>query len=128
MIEPKKIYVGAYDIRAMSIEFPSGKKIVIGYGKEPYLTDDQAEIDFASRLTGVCIGSLTDKEFRSYFTNLLERAPVIGGPVSEDDAREFVWKDELEPVIVSELKKRGYRVSKAAESASKPRKPRGKKE
>lgn len=117
MAEPRKIYIGAHDIRACELAFPSGKKVSLGFGKAPYITDDPEEIDFASRQTGVFIGALNDKEFRTYYTNLLEPKPVIEAHVTEAQAQEFRWRDEWEPRILEELKARGYQIRRKKPTA-----------
>jgi hypothetical protein len=110
MPEPMKVYVGSFDSKAYEIQLPSGKKICLGYNKPPYVTEDPVELEFFSRQRGLYLAKLTDAEFRTYYSTLLDRLPAIGTSVSPADVEEFVWKDAWEAKILEELKARGWTV------------------
>ncbi len=106
MKEPMKISLGRQDSRLMTITFPSEKRISLTH-QSHYVTEDQDEIDFASRLKGVTVTKLNDKEFRAYITNRVDTS-VYNEAMSNDEADEFRWVADREELILKTLQDIGW--------------------
>lgn len=110
---PMKVVCGASNILRKSIKFPDGRELVLQPGK-PYVTAVKKDIDFLSTQRDIAMYPLNLEDCRTWLMHT-DIIPVIDVELSKEEAKKYVWHDEDEEYVLSELKNRGYICEKAGE-------------
>lgn len=92
-----------------TIEFPSGKKVVISKSHPTYITQSKQENDFILKeCRGILLTHLRDTEFKKYMLDKV--LPHISKTTSLEKVKQFIWKDEYEYQVLMNMLERGYAV------------------
>lgn len=118
-MKPLVFFNSRAEVVRREIVFPSKKKIVISRESPEYTTADKEEIDFLSKVFGIGVRALNEKEYTLYMTSRFEDMPhVEKKEISSSDLEAYLASTAHEKLVIELLRSKGYEISKKAEDFS----------
>ena len=118
-MKPLVFFNSRAEVVRREIVFPSKKKIVISRESPEYTTADKEEIDFLSKVFGIGVRALNEKEYTLYMTSRFEDMPhVEKKEITSSDLEVYLASTAHEKLVIELLRSKGYEISKKAEDFS----------
>ena len=111
-----KVIINHSGCKKYLVQLLNGNTILITHD-DPYITSDVKELQHLGSQTFLKILDAEDKDYKNLLLDS-RFLPEVKRILNINDAKEFLWKDDQEDMVIKKLKEHGYFIS-TKESESK---------
>ena len=105
-----KVIINHSGCKRYSAQLLNGDSILITH-ENPYITSDIKELQHLGSQTFLKVLDAEDKDYKNLLLDT-RFLPEVKKILNIEDAKEFLWKDDQEDMVIKKLTERGYFVSK----------------